>query len=148
MDMTKNWNGLIYIKWISLILPTIYSVTPFINGLGCDFQQQYERDDISFYSTCKFGYVKTVGYNKISEKVIKYEGFIGKHGDTVIFIATKVDRQDVTKNPRHSNVYSVLNDDALYIAKFIQKDKDGWIVMTYPYYLIQKVKIVGTQSFW
>ncbi|MCX0429174.1 hypothetical protein OD806_21925, partial [Aeromonas veronii] len=55
---------------------------------------------------------------------------------------------DVTKNPRHSNVYSVLNDDALYIAKFIQKDKDGWIVMTYPYYLIQKVKIVGTQSFW
>ncbi|MCX0429222.1 hypothetical protein, partial [Aeromonas veronii] len=104
MDMTKNWNGLIYIKWISLILPTIYSVTPFINGLGCDFQQQYERDDISFYSTCKFGYVKTVGYNKISEKVIKYEGFIGKHGDTVIFIATKVDRQDVTTGREREHI--------------------------------------------
>ncbi len=73
---------------------------------------------------------------------------MGKHGDTVIFIATKVEQQNSTKDLHQSNIYSVLHNDYLYIAKFIQKDKDGWIVMTYPYYRIQKVKIVGTQSFW
>ncbi|MBL0609855.1 hypothetical protein JD508_06220 [Aeromonas jandaei] len=135
------------IKWISFTLLLVYSATPFINGLGCDYQQQYERDDFSFYSTCKFGYAKSVVHDKVTGEVLKHEGFLGKRGDTVIFIANRVTR--TAPHPDfHSNVYSVMHNDFLYIAKIIHKDKEDWIVMTYPYYRLQKVKTLGKQSLW
>ncbi|MFQ1711131.1 hypothetical protein ACK39D_01340 [Aeromonas veronii] len=147
MDMIKNWVSFKSIKWISFTLLLVYSATPFINGLGCDYQQQYERDDFSFYSTCKFGYAKSVVHDKDTGEVLKHEGFLGKRGDTVIFIANKVTR--TAEHPDlHNNVYSVMHNDFLYIAKIIHKDKEDWIVMTYPYYRLQKVKTLGKQSLW
>lgn len=147
MAMTNNWINFKSIKWISITLLLIYSASPFINGLGCDYQQHYERDYFSFYSSCKFGYAKSVAHNKLTGEVLKHEGFLGKLGDTVIFIATKVNRTALHPNS-HSNVYSVMNNDHIYIAKIIHKKKEDWIVMTYPYYRIQKVKTLGKQSLW
>ncbi|WP_421278355.1 hypothetical protein [Aeromonas veronii] len=147
MDMIKNWISFKSIKWISFTLLLVYSATPFINGLGCDYQQQYERDDFSFYSTCKFGYAKSVVHDKATGEVLKHEGLLGKRGDTVIFIANRVTRTTPHQD-LHSNVYSVMHNDFLYIAKIIHKDKEDWIVMTYPYYRLQKVKTLGKQSLW
>lgn len=147
MAMIKRSIKFTHIKWISFIFLCLYSISPFINGLGCDYQQQYERENFSFYSSCKFGYARSVVHNKVNGEILEHDGFIGKIGDTVIFIATKVKR--TTPNPNvHDNVYSVMHNDYFYIAKIIHKNKEDWIVMTSPYYRIQKVKTLGKQSLW
>lgn len=147
MDTIKNWVNFKSIKWISFAILLVYSATPFINGLGCDYQQQYERDDFSFYSSCKFGYTKSIARNKVSGEVLRHEGFMGKRGDTIIFIAKNVTRQTPAPDS-YDNVFSVMNNDFLFIAHQIHKEKEDWIVMTYPYYRLQKVKTLGKQSLW
>ncbi len=147
MDMIKRLISSKYIKWISFALLLLYSASPFINGLGCDYQQQYERGDFSFHSTCKFGYVKSIAHNEISGETLKHSGFIGRYGDTVILIANNIEHTPPKFNTHH-DIFSAMNNDFLYIAKIINRDSYDWVIMTYPYYRIQKVHSHGKQSLW
>ncbi|WP_139410572.1 hypothetical protein [Aeromonas veronii] len=72
---------------------------------------------------------------------------MGKRGDTMIFIAKNVTRQTPAPDS-YDDVFSVMDNDVLFIAHQIHKEKEDWIVMTYPYYRLQKVKTLGKQSFW
>ncbi|PJG60353.1 hypothetical protein [Aeromonas cavernicola] len=125
----------------------IYSASPFINGLGCDYQQQYERGNLSFYSSCKFGYAKNIIHNKARGEFLTHQGIMGRHGDTMIFIANEITRSSAHPDI-HQDVYSTMNRDFIYITKIVNRDKKAWIVMTYPYHRIQKIKTRGRQSFW
>lgn len=53
-----------YIVLSSLIGMSVYTLTPFINGFGCNYKSQTSESNLLYISTCKFGMVETIAWNK------------------------------------------------------------------------------------
>lgn len=146
MDMKKISQNLIYIKCISLMLLLGYAFHPFVNGLGCNYHAQSEDDNISFYTTCKFGLIESVVKNKMTDKLLLFKGIYGKSGNTTFFLTYQIDVLS-KQGERVENITELYTSNRFFISKVIgNSDGSDWILLQHPYYTVHKSRHVGRVS--
>ncbi|HDO1324258.1 TPA: hypothetical protein P2R04_001203 [Aeromonas veronii] len=136
-----------YIRYISIFLLLIYAIHPFINGLGCSYHAQSENAQLSFYTTCKMGFVESVVKNKITGKLISFKGIYGKSGNTIFFITYQVNILSVDKSDLN-NVTELYTSNRIFVSKLI-KNSDGseWVMLQHPYYTVHQSRHIGKLAF-
>lgn len=138
-----------YIAIISLVILSVYTYLPFINGLGCDFKIEVDNSERFHYSSCHFGVMKSIFKNTDTGKVLTYSGLFGKRGDDVFFIVfdkNVLDSGDLSKSKvQHTNL---IDGKVFFTGKQIKGDEFDYILMSSPFYQIYTVKRVGRLSIW
>ncbi|MBL0560964.1 hypothetical protein [Aeromonas hydrophila] len=136
----------LYLKLISVLLLGGYTLHPFINGLGCDYQSHVISAQSEIYTTCKFGVVNTVAKDLKTGKSMRYVGIYGKSGDTVFFNVIKL--HTLTKgSDAVVSITSLFSENEFYVAKNITYNKKDWILLQYPYYDIYPSTRIGQLAF-
>jgi hypothetical protein len=148
MAIKVVYRPLKYIAWTSLFMFIIYTLYPFINGMGCDFTSETVVKKTTLYSTCKFGMVRTFAINNINNATIIHTGLFGISGDTVFFIS--LDANDITYNsiaPPPSHLSIIRKNKTLFIGKIITSENYDLIILLSPFPYLHKIKRVGQLSY-
>ncbi|MFH7527861.1 hypothetical protein AB2J22_21375 [Aeromonas sp. A5] len=147
MGTPKILMALKYTLVVSFLVISAYALYPFINGVGCDFRARVEDDAGSFYTTCKLGFVTTIAKGKASNEIIKYHGFYGKAGDTILFFAYDISWLE-NGVVQEKSLVSKMHNSRLYVSNVIVEDGYDWVIVGYPYSRIHKSKRIGVLGFW
>lgn len=148
MDMTTMIRILKYIAWTSFVCLHIYIIMPVINGIGCNYNSEANDIKIKYISTCRFGLVETIAWNKKSGEKRLFKGMLAKKNDDLIFFVFY--SQEISKplfdfddglNVRFSDAH-------IYSAKQIHAGQYDWVLLRNPSYRVYKVNMAGKLGFW
>lgn len=149
MDMKTIHTTLKYIKVTSIVMFSLYALTPFINGLGCDFKTEARYDQITYLNSCKFGQVKSLGWNKKTGEKIYYSGILAKKNNDIIFFV--LESKELSK-PTLLNEKDMVNisitDASIFSAKQIHAKEYDLVMVRNPSFFIYKANTVGKLGFW
>lgn len=118
-------------------ISTIFTLKPFINGLGCDFNFHQNNSMINYKVTCKHGFILSDFYDKITERRVIRRSIYGYWGGFFYKIPfykkIHTNTDSVQKNISLLSRYELLNvwsaslfmSDIESKAYFLIKDHQG-----------------------
>lgn len=126
---------------IVIIILTIFTIKPFINGLGCSFEINNENQVVKYSITCNNGLVLSDFYDKVSEtRTIRrsFYGYWGGYAYNIPFYQSKYItstsgiQSSISKLSKYEisrlwSVYVMNSSDENISYSFIN-DKDGTIL--------------------
>ncbi|HDI3294273.1 TPA: hypothetical protein PMD70_003658 [Vibrio cholerae] len=104
MPIKKTW----FVRLV-LVFVTIYTLLPFINGVGCDFEHEFESKTYKLEAECKLGILIHQSQDKISGEIKLKRmmwGFWGGYNYTLSLDSVVLKNPDVL-NKRQSALYDV-----------------------------------------
>ncbi len=75
-----------FIALTSFIVLHTYIIIPVINGMGCNYNSEANDVKMKYISTCRFGIVETIAWNKISGEKKLFKGILAKKKDDLFFL--------------------------------------------------------------
>ena len=146
--MTTMIRILKYIAWTSFVCLHIYIFMPVINGMGCNYNSEANDIKIKYISTCRFGLVETIAWNKISGEKRLFKGMLAKKNDDLIFFVLYSQELSKPLFDFDDGLNVRFSDAHIYSAKQIHAGQYDWVLLRNPSYRVYKVNMAGKLGFW
>ncbi|WP_240533694.1 hypothetical protein [Aeromonas veronii] len=126
----------------------MYTLFPFINGLGCNYNSHAIDGDRTYIGSCRLGIAETITWNKVSGEKIRFKGVLARKGANLFLFVFFKEQISNALHVEKNNINDRFSDPFLFAAKVIPIEEYHMVIVKNPSYRIYKTQIIGQLGFW